>query len=128
MTWAPPGLWTAMVGWTDGRTVCGSVPGTATRARTVHCSYQPGSPGRNQTTRGGTMRGLDGRTYIVTGAASGIGRATAARLLEEGANVMGADVTDEVATPSTGDGGRWDFARTDVTDEGAVEALVRAAV
>jgi NAD(P)-dependent dehydrogenase (short-subunit alcohol dehydrogenase family) len=74
------------------------------------------------------MRGLDGRTYIVTGAASGIGRATAARLLEEGANVMGADVTDEVATPSTGDGGRWDFARTDVTDEAAVEALVRAAV
>ncbi len=72
------------------------------------------------------MRGLDGRTYIVTGAASGIGRATAARLLDEGANVMGADVTDEVGTPSTGDGGRWDFARTDVTDEAAVEALVRA--
>ena len=37
------------------------------------------------------MRGLEGRTYIVTGAASGIGRATAARLLDEGASVMGAD-------------------------------------
>ena len=46
------------------------------------------------------MRGLQGRTYIVTGAASGIGRATAARLLEEGARVMGADIAappDDVA-------------------------------
>ena len=34
------------------------------------------------------MRGLNGRTYIVTGAASGIGRATAARLTEEGATVI----------------------------------------
>ncbi len=79
------------------------------------------------------MRGLEGRTYVVTGAASGIGRATAARLLEEGANVMGADVTDESAAPSGGGGGggaggRWGFTRTDVTDESAVSALVGAAV
>ena len=40
------------------------------------------------------MRGLDGRTYIVTGAASGIGRASAARLLDEGARVVGADLAD----------------------------------
>jgi len=39
------------------------------------------------------MQGLHGRTYIVTGAGSGIGRATAARLLVEGARVMGADIT-----------------------------------
>ena len=36
------------------------------------------------------MRGLAGKNVIVTGAASGIGRACAARLLEEGASVMGA--------------------------------------
>ncbi|HEX3333050.1 MAG TPA: SDR family NAD(P)-dependent oxidoreductase [Acidimicrobiales bacterium] len=72
------------------------------------------------------MRGLDGRTYVVTGAASGIGRATAARLLEEGALVMGADV----AEPDSALGGpdRWAFTRADVTDEAAVEALVAAAV
>jgi len=29
------------------------------------------------------MDGLAGRTYVVTGAASGIGRATAARLVDE---------------------------------------------
>ena len=77
------------------------------------------------------MRGLNGRTYIVTGAASGIGRATAARLLEEGARVMGADLTEpagEVAPGTAGAADRWAFTRTDVTDEAAVEALVQAAV
>ena len=76
------------------------------------------------------MRGLEGRTYIVTGAASGIGRATAARLLEEGARVMGADVADEPAEApgDVSDGAQWSYRRTDVTDEGAVEALVAAAV
>ena len=38
------------------------------------------------------MRGLRGRNYIVTGAASGIGWATTTRLVEEGATVMGADL------------------------------------
>jgi NAD(P)-dependent dehydrogenase (short-subunit alcohol dehydrogenase family) len=72
------------------------------------------------------MRGLDGRTYVVTGAASGIGRATAARLLEEGARVMGADLVEPGEAPGESD--HWTFARTDVTDEAAVEALVRSAV
>ena len=45
------------------------------------------------------MRGLDDRTYIVTGAASGIGRATAARLLEEGARVVGADLVEANDAP-----------------------------
>jgi NAD(P)-dependent dehydrogenase (short-subunit alcohol dehydrogenase family) len=74
------------------------------------------------------MRGLGGRTYIVTGAASGIGRATAARLLEEGANVMGADLAEPPASLSgANDGpGRWAFTPTDVTDEAAVERLIAA--
>lgn len=74
------------------------------------------------------MRGLDGRTYIVTGAASGIGRATAARLLNEGATVLGADVADSVSAPVADAGDRWAFCPTDVTDEDAVVALVGAAV
>ena len=48
------------------------------------------------------MRGLDGRTYIVTGAASGIGRATAARLLDEGARVMGADLAEPAGDAPAG--------------------------
>lgn len=76
------------------------------------------------------MRGLQGRTYIVTGAASGIGRSTTSRLLEEGAYVMGADIASapELAFGSEGRDGQWAFSQVDVTDEGSVEALVRAAV
>ena len=77
------------------------------------------------------MQGLEGRTYIVTGAASGIGRASAVRLLAEGCRVVGADL----AEPEGGDVGsgpdeaaRWTFVRTDVTDEAAVAALVQAAL
>ncbi len=73
------------------------------------------------------MRGLDGRTYIVTGAASGIGRATAARLLEEGARVVGADLVEPAGTvPEEQD--RWLFAPVDVANEDSVEALVATAV
>jgi NAD(P)-dependent dehydrogenase (short-subunit alcohol dehydrogenase family) len=72
------------------------------------------------------MRGLEGRTYLVTGAASGIGRATAARLLDEGARVMGADLAEPGEPP--GAPVDWAFSRTDVVDEAAVEALVRATV
>jgi NAD(P)-dependent dehydrogenase (short-subunit alcohol dehydrogenase family) len=73
-----------------------------------------------------TMRGLPGRTYIVTGAASGIGQATAARLIDEGARVMGADMVDPTAPPP--DTGAWAFTRVDVADEASVEAMVHAAV
>ena len=76
------------------------------------------------------MRGLQGRTFIVTGAASGIGRATTSRLLEEGAHVMGADIASapELGFGSEGRDGQWAFSEVDVTDEGSVEALVRATV
>ena len=73
------------------------------------------------------MRGLDGRTYIVTGAASGIGRATVARLMEEGARVVGADLVELSDEPADSEGG-WLFQHVDVADEGSVEALVTAAV
>jgi NAD(P)-dependent dehydrogenase (short-subunit alcohol dehydrogenase family) len=76
------------------------------------------------------MRGLGGRTYIVTGAASGIGRATATRLLDEGALVMGADlvVPSDDVPEGRDESGRWAFTHVDVTDESSVAALVRAAV
>jgi meso-butanediol dehydrogenase/(S,S)-butanediol dehydrogenase/diacetyl reductase len=41
------------------------------------------------------LRGLPGKVVIVTGGASGIGRATVARLIEEGAYVAIVDVDDE---------------------------------
>jgi NAD(P)-dependent dehydrogenase (short-subunit alcohol dehydrogenase family) len=70
------------------------------------------------------MRGLEGRTYVVTGAASGIGWATVARLLDEGASIMGADLVDLPEVVREGrrdDPGRLAFTVTDVTDEAAVD-------
>ena len=76
------------------------------------------------------MQGLKGRSYIVTGAGSGIGWATATRLLAEGALVMGADIKEPPHSPTgnRASDGTWAFTRTDVTDEASVEQLVRAAV
>jgi NAD(P)-dependent dehydrogenase (short-subunit alcohol dehydrogenase family) len=76
------------------------------------------------------MRGLEGRCIVVTGAASGIGWACAQRLMEEGAQVVGADLVEPPAGP-TGDagagGGSWTFHRADVGDEPSVVDLVAAA-
>ncbi len=70
------------------------------------------------------MAGVQDKVVIVTGAASGIGLATARRLLDDGAIVVGADLP-----PSAEDlGDRWSYVRTDVTDEAAVRALVAAGV
>lgn len=72
---------------------------------------------------------LEGKTTLITGAASGMG-ATAARLFgAEGARVAVVDVAEEgesVAASIVADGGEAVFLRADVTDAGEVEAAVRA--
>ena len=75
---------------------------------------------------------LDSRSTIVTGAASGIGRAIADRFAREGASVTIADIDEEngqaVAEAFRRDGHDAHFKRTDVTDPEAVRALVRSTV
>lgn len=67
------------------------------------------------------MFSLAERVAIVTGAASGIGLATARRLANAGAIVVMADVTDASAAAAELQGA---FVPTDVTDEQAVSRLV----
>ncbi len=74
----------------------------------------------------------EGRVVIVTGAASGIGRATAARLAAEGAVVAAADrdlagATETVATVVTA-GGRATAHQLDVSDPDAAVTFVAEAV
>jgi NAD(P)-dependent dehydrogenase (short-subunit alcohol dehydrogenase family) len=61
------------------------------------------------------------RTFVVTGAASGIGLAAARRLLAEGGTVVGADLT---APPDLGE--RFTFVDADVSDEAAVAGVFAA--
>jgi len=73
-----------------------------------------------------------GKTGLVTGAASGIGRATALALAREGAAVLVADLdgagAEGVAAEITAAGGTARGARCDVTRADQVEAMVRAAL
>ncbi|MFC5729443.1 MULTISPECIES: bifunctional aldolase/short-chain dehydrogenase [Nocardioides] len=70
------------------------------------------------------------RIALVTGAASGIGKATAKRLAAEGACVVIADLDGEKAAATAAEMGGPDVAvgvAGDVSDEAAVEAMVAAA-
>jgi NAD(P)-dependent dehydrogenase (short-subunit alcohol dehydrogenase family) len=62
-----------------------------------------------------------GRTFVVTGAASGIGLATAQRLLDEGGVVVGTDLD---SPPDLGS--QFHFVTADVSDEAAVAAVFAA--
>lgn len=75
---------------------------------------------------------LEGKVAVVTGAGSGIGRATALRFASEGAAVVVGDLAVESAESVTAEikaaGGRGLAFRVDVADSAQVDALVEAAV
>ena len=75
---------------------------------------------------------FSGKAIVITGAASGIGRATALIFAREGANVVCADIDDdgarETAEQVTRAGRKALALRTDVTSRKQVDEMVRRAV
>lgn len=75
---------------------------------------------------------VDGKVVIVTGVASGIGRASALAFAREGAKVVAADVMAEAGEETVkmiaDAGGEAVFVKCDVSNEDDVKALVQAAL
>lgn len=75
---------------------------------------------------------LDGKSAIVTGAGSGVGRVSAVRFAEEGARVVAADIdldhAKETVREIESKGGTAVAMGTDVSDEQQVQAMIAAAV
>ncbi|MDH3300193.1 MAG: bifunctional aldolase/short-chain dehydrogenase [Acidimicrobiia bacterium] len=76
--------------------------------------------------RQGVPPPLAGQVAVVTGAASGIGRACAAELLTQGAAVVGLDLS--ATTETAFDRSDWLGLQVDVTDETAVDEALNEAV
>jgi NAD(P)-dependent dehydrogenase (short-subunit alcohol dehydrogenase family) len=78
------------------------------------------------------MKKLEGKTVIITGVSSGIGRATAILFAQEGANIVGADIdSDEgknVIETIKRSGGNAIFVKTDVSNTEDVKELVGKAL
>ncbi len=79
---------------------------------------------------GSDQAAIAGKTYVVTGASSGLGRGVAERLGGMGANVVlaarRADALEDVATRIRAAGGAALVVPTDVAEAGQVEQLARA--
>ena len=77
---------------------------------------------------------LEGKTAVITGGASGMGRATVLRFLDEGANVVVADynaATGEATVKMANERGHNDtvcFIRIDVAKEDDIEAMMQCAL
>ncbi|WP_141124846.1 SDR family NAD(P)-dependent oxidoreductase, partial [Prescottella equi] len=80
------------------------------------------------------MKRFEGRRVLVTGAGSGIGQATVARILEEGGTVVGADVSEaglEVTRERAAAAGTADRLTTtvvDISNEDSVRENIGGAV
>ena len=91
-----------------------------------------GSPGRATHRYDRSVQRFVGKTALLTGVASGVGRATAIRLAGEGACVFGLDVNAagmaETQATVESDGGKMTTRQTDIRDVAECRAAVADAV
>ncbi len=101
------------------------------RGFTVLAALLAGCAAPSQLGADGRAR-IEGRTFVVTGASSGVGRGVALKLASYGANVVLAarrtDVLCEVSGEVRAAGGQALVVTTDVSRTGEVEQLAGAAV
>lgn len=72
---------------------------------------------------------IQNKTFFITGAASGLGYATAQMIVEQGGNVLLADIDTELGRESEQKlGTKARFVQTDVTDENAVQSALDEAM
>ena len=76
------------------------------------------------------MRGLKDKVVVITGAAGGIGKATALRFAEEGADIVVADFADGAATVAEVEakGRKAIYVQTDVTSIDSAKAMIAKAI
>ncbi len=78
------------------------------------------------------MNRFEGKVALITGAASGVGRATSVRMASEGAAIYGVDLDEagleETAKKIAAAGGRMESGRFDLSRRDACRASVEAAV
>ncbi len=72
---------------------------------------------------------IQGKTFIVSGGGSGLGKATAQLLAEQGAHIVIADLNPTAGEQAVGElGEQTVFQQTDVTDESSVQNAITTAI